>query len=267
MNKTLSVIVGSIVLFTAVAPAGRIGAAQSRTASVSTSPAGASAAGTSPAGAGHGVPSGSENDDAYFKQIYRNFYDTYRLGPGDSLALRVYQQPDYSFEKITVSPVGRIYHPLLGDVEVSGYTVDQLKDRLTADLSQYIVKPVVSVSLIEASSARVGVIGEVVKPGIVILDRPMTILDAVSAAGGFTQFGSKSSVVLLRQVGQGRFVKREINVKHILEAKSSPEENPPVTQGDTIIVGGNAKQKVAFIASLLGFGNFIAFLARGGAGY
>src|SRR5689334_8312506 len=125
MNKTLSVIVGSIVLFTAAAPAGRIGSAQSRTASVSTSSTGAS-----PAGAVHAAPPGSENDDAYFKQIYRNFYDTYRLGPGDSLALRVYQQPDYSFEKITVSPVGRIYHPLLGDVEVSGYTVDQLKERL-----------------------------------------------------------------------------------------------------------------------------------------
>jgi len=257
MNKTLSILLAAIITVATGAPSGRVAAAQSRIASASPTSSGTPE---------HSGPA-AENDDVYFKQIYRHFYESYRLGPGDSIALRVYQQPDYSFDKVTVSPVGRIYHPLLGDVEVSGYTVEQLKDKLTADLSQYIVRPVVSLSLIEASSARVGVIGEVVKPGIVILDRPMTMLDAISAAGGFTQFGAKSSVVLLQQVVQGRFVKREINVKHILEAKSSPEENPPVTQGDTIIVGANAKQKVAFIASLVGFGNFIAFLARGGGGF
>ena len=208
------------------------------------------------------LPAANTGDDQYFRQIYSNFYETYKLGPADAIALRVYGQPDYSFERVVVSPVGRIYHPLLGDVQVAGLTVDELRERLTTALSQYVINPKVSVSLIEANSAKVGVLGEVSRPGIVVLSRPMTILDAISEAGGFTQFGSKKSVILLRPMADGRMVKREINVKRILNAQAQPEDNVSVLAGDVIVVGQNAKAKLTFIASLVGFGNFIAYLGR-----
>jgi len=202
------------------------------------------------------------NDDEYFKSIYRHFYDTYKLGPSDAIALRVYGQPDYSFDRLVVSPVGRIYHPLLGDVEVARLTVDEVRDRLSAGLSQYVIDPRVSVSLVEANSAKVGVLGEVTRPGIVVLSRPMTILDAVSEAGGFTTFGSKSNVILLRPMSDGRMVKREINVKRILDARAAPEDNMNLVGGDVVVVGQNAKARLTFIASLVGFGNFLAYMAR-----
>src|SRR5215470_8621324 len=53
-------------------------------------------------------------DDQFFKGIYQEFYDTYRLGPADEIAIRVAGQPDYTLEKAKVSPTGNIYHPLLG---------------------------------------------------------------------------------------------------------------------------------------------------------
>ena len=56
----------------------------------------------------------SDPGDDYFRTIYRDFYNTYKLGPEDELALRIKGQPDYSLEQVKVSPVGRIYHPLLG---------------------------------------------------------------------------------------------------------------------------------------------------------
>src|SRR4030095_7375371 len=98
-------------------------------------------------------------DDQFFKGIYQEFYDTYRRGPADEIAIRVTGQPDYTLERVKVSPTGSVYHPLLGDVEVAGTTIPQLIERLTKDLSEYLINPKVSVALIEANSAKIGVLG------------------------------------------------------------------------------------------------------------
>jgi polysaccharide export outer membrane protein len=202
-----------------------------------------------------------ENLDPLFKKVYGDFYATYRLGPADEVAIRILGQPDYSLEKAKVSPVGRLYHPLLGDVEVAGLTVDKLAEKLTLDLSQFIINPKVSVSLLEANSAKVGVIGDVTHPGIVVMTRPMTVLDALSASGGISDFGSKSDVTILRQSGVDRPQMLKVNVKRILQGKADAEENIPLQAGDTIIVHGNTRKKLSQFTSLMGFGHFLAFLA------
>jgi polysaccharide export outer membrane protein len=203
-----------------------------------------------------------ETADPYFKKVYRDFYDTYRLGPDDELAVRILGQPDYSLDKVKISPVGRIYHPLLGDVEVAGLTVARLTEKLTLDLSQFIITPKVSVALLEAHSAKVGVLGDVEHPGIVVMTRPMTILEALSASGGISDLGSKSNVTLLRQSGYDRPVVMKVNVKRILEGKGDSEENLRLQAGDTIIVHGNTKKKIKEISSLVGFASFLAFIWR-----
>jgi polysaccharide biosynthesis/export protein len=202
-----------------------------------------------------------EAGDGVFAPIYRNFYDTYRLGPGDVLALRVAWQPDYTVERAKVSPVGRVYHPLLGDVEVAGRTVEQILERFSRDLGEYLLNPKVSVELLEANSAKIGVLGEVRAPGIIVMARPMTVMDAVAAAGGFAYTGSKSNVTLLRPAG-GRLVETRINIKRILEGKSLLEENLTLQAGDTLIVRGNARKAIAEVMSLVGFSQFLAFLTR-----
>src|SRR5262249_42818923 len=123
-------------------------------------------------------------DDPLFKDIYREFYDTYRLGPADEIAIRLTGQPDYTLERVKVSPTGSVYHPLLGELEVAGMTVRQLTDRLTKDLSEYLIDPKVSAALLEANSAKIGVLGDVIHPGIQVMGRPMNLLEAISAAGG-----------------------------------------------------------------------------------
>jgi polysaccharide biosynthesis/export protein len=202
-----------------------------------------------------------EASDPFFRRVYTDFYNTYKLGPDDEIAVRVLSQPDYSLERVKISPVGRIYHPLLGDVQVAGLTVDKLTERLTLDLSQYIINPRISVSLLEAHSAKIGVLGDVGRPGVVLMNSPMTILDAITAAGGFTEFGSKSNVTILRQAGDDRARTLKVNVKRILEAKADPEQNIRLQAGDTIIVHGNARKKFNQVTSLLGFGHFLAFIA------
>jgi protein involved in polysaccharide export with SLBB domain len=202
-----------------------------------------------------------ETLDPFFKKVYRDFYQSYRLGPDDEVAIRILGQPDYSLEKAKISPVGRIFHPLLGDVEVAGLTVEKLTEKLTTDLSQFILNPKVSVSLLEANSAKIGVLGDVTRPGVVVMTRPMTVLDALSASGGVSDLGSKSDVTVLRQSGYDRPQMLKINVKRIMEGKADTEENIRLQAGDTIIVHGNTKKKLSQITSLIGFGHFLAFLA------
>jgi polysaccharide export outer membrane protein len=196
-----------------------------------------------------------------FDAIYRQFYQTYRLGSNDELAIRVLGQPDYSIERGKISPIGRIYHPLLGDLDVAGLTVDQLTQRLTKDLSEYLINPKVSVSLLEARSAKIAVLGEVIHPGIVVMAEPMTVLDAISASGGFADTGSKANVSLLRQTGQGQWRTLQINVDRILKGRAGAEENLQLRAGDTVIVQGNAKKKLTNIISLTGFASFLSFIA------
>ena len=198
--------------------------------------------------------------DEYFRAIYREFYESYKLGPEDQIALRVKGQPDYSIESVAISPVGRIYHPLLGELDVAGMTVPKLTEKLRIELSQYIIDPIVSLSLLSANSAKIGVLGDVSHPGVVVMGRPMTLLDAISASGGVTDSGSKSDVTLLRQIGGGRSLTRKVNLKRILEGKAEPEENVALQAGDTIIVHGNTRKKISSFTSMLGFGNFLGFI-------
>ncbi|MCI0392820.1 MAG: polysaccharide export protein [Acidobacteria bacterium] len=210
-------------------------------------------------------PPGGYQDQS-FRDIIRQFSETYRLGPGDSLALRVKGQPDYSLEKVKVSPLGNIYHPLLGDIAVAGLTLEQLKKQLATDLSEYVLDPVVSLELLEAMSAKVGVIGEVKTPRIIVMAGPMTVLDAINEAGGFTDFSSKSNVTLLRQTADGSRVPFKVNVKNILGGKAGPEENIALQAGDTVIVSGNAMKVVvpvlSTLTSLTTLLTFISFGAR-----
>jgi polysaccharide export outer membrane protein len=200
---------------------------------------------------------------AYFDRIYLNFNNTYRLGPGDEISIRVKGQPDPALEKTKVSPAGTIYLDLLGEVSVVGLTTGQIAQRLTADLGEYLKNPTVSVQLIEAVSAKIGVIGEVHRPGIIVMSRPMTLLDAISEAGGITDYGSKSSVEILRQNPNGSHSPMRVDVKKILKGAGDPENNLQLRAGDTVVVHGNSKKTLTTVSTVAGLGTFVTFIAKG----
>lgn len=200
-------------------------------------------------------------DAQVFELMYENFRRTYRLGPADEIAIRVRLEPDYSVERAKISPDGRVFHPLLGEVVVGGLTVEQLTKKLAQDLRRYIKEPEVSVQLLEAKSAKIGVLGEVSRPGIFIMSEPLTVLDAITMAGGFARTGSRSNVTLVRQGRNGRYQNLLIDVKKLLAGKADVEENLPLQPGDTVIVHGNFLKKLEYVTTLAGFTQFLTFVA------
>lgn len=109
--------------------------------------------------------------------------DPYRLGPGDELDLEVIG--DGTTRATTkVGADGKIYYYLLKGQHVAGMTVPEAKTLLDKELLTYIRKPNVSITVRQVASKRVWVLGRLNTPGIYPLTTPMTVLEAISKAGG-----------------------------------------------------------------------------------
>jgi polysaccharide export outer membrane protein len=195
--------------------------------------------------------------------VYQSFYNSYRLGPGDVIGIYIDRHPEDSVDKVTVSPVGRIYFPLLGDVPVVGKTLPQLQEAFNTAVAEYIKEPRITLALLEAHSAKFGVLGDVRSPGLMIMTKPTRLLDAITMAGGITDTGS-STVSILRQYEDGRVQVLRADVKKILKGKANPEENLYLRVGDTVIVHGNMFKTLGKITSFVGLASFVSFMARGG---
>ncbi|HTT03884.1 MAG TPA: SLBB domain-containing protein [Steroidobacteraceae bacterium] len=122
------------------------------------------------------------------------------LGPGDSITVQVYGQPDMT-STVYVADDGTVRIPLAGAVPVSGATPVQAAQRIAQALKSggYFVNPVVTVSLVQSRSERVSVLGEVRQPGTYAIDPSTTVFDLLALAGGETANGA--DVVYVRRHG------------------------------------------------------------------
>jgi polysaccharide export outer membrane protein len=186
---------------------------------------------------------------------YNNFFNTYRIGPEDVISVDVFNQERYSRRGITVPPSGRISLSLIpGGVFVNGKTVEEVAAIITKKYDEYIIDPQVTVSLDKAASYRYSVIGDVLQPGVRLMNHRMTVTEALAEAGGVLGTGDKSKVVVLRRQSDGQLAQIPVNVSAIYKGKA-----PDITYlvpGDQIIVPGNKLKK---IQQILGFANVLSF--------
>src|SRR5437588_628480 len=112
---------------------------------------------TRPLNAGEVASPGDEAAiQSQINAVYSGFYNSYRLGPGDVIAIYIDKHPDDSVQRVAVSPVGRIYFPLLGDVSVVGKTLPQLQEYFANSVAEFIKDPRLTLALLEAQSAKIG---------------------------------------------------------------------------------------------------------------
>jgi polysaccharide export outer membrane protein len=129
------------------------------------------------------------------------------MGPGDLVEVRVFQEPDHS-GIWRVSPEGTIDYPLCGKVELAGRTSSTAADALRECLARYLRRPQVSVLIREYNSKKIFVFGEVQKPGTFPYDGEMSIIQAITLAGGFTRTAAQNSTHVTRLVdGQERKIR------------------------------------------------------------
>lgn len=157
----------------------------------------------------------------------------YRIGPQDVLRIDVWKE-DQLTRTVPVRPDGKVTLPLLNDVQAAGLTPMQLSAAIAEELKKYVNSPQVTVSLLEINSRRVYVTGEVTRSGGFPLVPNMTVLQALSSSGGFTQFARTKKIYILR-VNDGNQVKLPFDYNAVVKGKKT-EQNILLKPGDVIIV-------------------------------
>jgi polysaccharide export outer membrane protein len=158
--------------------------------------------------------------------------DEYRLGPGDKLRVEVYKDAQLS-QSLQVRPDGKITLPLVGDMAAAGKTPIELRDALAASLKEYVTNPVVTVIVVEATAAQVYVIGEVANPGTLVMQGPMTVLQALAQVGGLREFADQRDIRILRKSSTGTISTIGFDYKRALKGETEPVFLQP---GDTLVV-------------------------------
>jgi polysaccharide biosynthesis/export protein len=157
--------------------------------------------------------------------------DEYRLGPGDKLRVEVYREAQLS-QSLQVRPDGKITLPLIGDYMASGKTPIQLRDELAQSLKEYVTNPVVTVIVVEATAAQAYVIGEVANPGTLVMQGPMTVMQALAQVGGLREFADRDDIRILRKTPTGTRT-LTFNYKKAIRGELEPVYLQP---GDTVVV-------------------------------
>ncbi len=154
------------------------------------------------------------------------------LGAGDLLEVRVFEEADLS-GPYRVSPGGTIDFPLCGKVKVEGLNGSSAADLLTKCLGEkYLKRPQVSVLVREYNSKKIFVFGEVQKPGTFAYDEEMSVIQAITVAGGFSKLASKNDVAVTRLVN-GKETKIRVRVADIGTGR---EKNLKLLPGDIVFV-------------------------------
>ena len=156
-----------------------------------------------------------------------------KLDPGDVFDVRVYGEDELS-NTYRVSRDGAIDFPLVGRVAVEGLEPSEVASRLAKQLrdDQFLVNPQVSVFVKEYNSKRVSVVGAVAKPGTFPLTTGMTVVQAITLAGGFSNLADRNGTVLTRKTDDGT-VRYRIRVDKVTSGQSP---DFPLAAGDIIYV-------------------------------
>ncbi|MFA5040954.1 MAG: polysaccharide biosynthesis/export family protein [Bdellovibrionales bacterium] len=125
----------------------------------------------------------------------------FRIIAGDVLQISVWKEPELNREVI-VLPDGDISFPLIGTIKVKGYTLEEAQAVIKSKLEEFIPDAAVTVIVKTPLGHVVNVIGQVSKPGEVIVNRRMTTVQALSQAGGLTPYAEKGGIFVIRHGGE-----------------------------------------------------------------
>jgi polysaccharide export outer membrane protein len=160
--------------------------------------------------------------------------DDYVIGAGDVLQIAVWKEPDASVHSAVVRPDGKISMPLLKEVPVLGLTVVQAEQLITQELAKFLTAPDVTVIIEAINSKKIYITGAVKKEGPIPYSYQMTVLQAISEAGGLTDYAKRKKIYVLHNEN-GRQFTFPFNYDEVLKGQHM-ELNVELTPGDTVVV-------------------------------
>lgn len=159
--------------------------------------------------------------------------EEFRLGPADKISIKVWRHDDLNMD-VTIAPDGSITYPLVGRIEVSGMTYPDLVQTLEKAISEYYQNPQVSVNILEIHNQKVLVIGEVATPSVLQLTNSMSILEALTLAGGINPSARTDNVLVVRG-GLDQPKLFTVNVKSIY-TQGAADQVVYLEKGDIVVV-------------------------------
>jgi polysaccharide biosynthesis/export protein len=157
----------------------------------------------------------------------------YSIAPEDVLTIDVWKEPEIS-RTVPVRRDGKISLPLLNDLQAAGLTPTQLGAEIVEKLRATIVHPQVTVIVAQMSSLRIYILGQVTRAGAYPLVPDMTVMQALSIAGGFTPYANLKKIYVMRsENGASKIF--PMNYKEVVSGHK-PQQNIPLKPGDTIVV-------------------------------
>mgnify|MGYP005810994829 CR=1 FL=1 len=189
--------------------------------------------------AGCAAGGNTELPPATFVAMQEGPGEEYVIGPLDQLTIHVWRNPELGAEKIQVRPDGRITIPLVKDMPAVGKTPSMLEEDIRLQLSQYIEDPLVSVIVNEFAgtfSQQIRIVGATAQPASLPYRANMTVLDAMIAVGGLSEFAAGNRAKLIRFDKQlGRQREYALRLTDLLKRGDS-KANVLLQPGDVIII-------------------------------
>jgi polysaccharide export outer membrane protein len=135
---------------------------------------------------------------------------------------------------MTVTPDGKLFYPLAGEMTVGGKTVEQVRTELEAKLKKFISDPVATVIVTEVKGNVAYVVGQVNKPGSIIMNPTVNVLQALSMVGGTNPYAKLDSIIVIRSSGG---TQRVLPFKYgQVSSGNHLEQNVQLESGDVVVV-------------------------------
>jgi polysaccharide export outer membrane protein len=188
------------------------------------------------------------------------------LGPGDQITIRALDLEEISNKPFPIAANGTINLPLFGRVQAAGLTLEQLETEITTLLKPYVKHPDVTISISEAPSQTVSVIGSVNTPGVLQLQGSKTLVEMLSLAGGLRPDAGHSVKITRRRKNgpiplpgatadpTGQFSVAKVNLKAVMDSQNleeniliQPNDVISVSRAEMVYVIGDVRQSGGFV--------------------
>lgn len=180
------------------------------------------------------LPRGAAAYDLVPPASYQQDLSVYRIGVQDVISVRVFQEPDLSFDEVQVDASGTINFPLIGQLQAAGRTPVELSNDIEAGLgTRFIRSPQVVVGVVQSAALRIVVEGQVTEPGVYEIAGNSSLIEAIARAKGPTRVASLDEIIVFREI-DGQRMGAVFNLQDIREGRAA---DPRILGGDRIVVG------------------------------